>query len=175
MSGMPIDNLVMTHQKTPRRPTPRRQLKLGVLRDNMGFLSRVLRNMAVQSAEAYVGELDLAAGQLTMLGLISANEGVEQNEIARVMLMRKSQVTTLIQDLVSRGFVTREEHGADRRYLKLGLTPEGEALWQRAAQLVSTHSEMLLGVLDEPEQAQLVRLVKKMLASHLSDVGIDLS
>ena len=75
--------------------------------------AKVLRNMAVQSAEAYVGELNLAAGQLTMVGLISANEGVEQNELARVMLMRKSQVTTLIQDLVSRGFVTREEHGAD--------------------------------------------------------------
>lgn len=164
----------MTDQKRPKRSAPRRQLKLGALRDNMGFLSRVLRNMAVQSAEAYVGELNLAAGQLTMLGLIHANEGVEQNEIARVMLMRKSQVTTLIQDLVSRGWVTREEHGADRRYLKLGLTAEGEALWQRASKLVTTHSEMLLGVLDEPERKELVRLVKKMLASHLSDVGIDL-
>jgi len=139
----------------------------------MGYLSRAMRSVSEQSAEPFIGELDLAAGQLTMLGLIAANEGVTQNEIARVMLMRKSQVTKLIQDLVVRDLVAREEHGADRRYLNLKLKPGGTQLWQRAQQRIASHSEMLLDVLDEPDRQELVRLLRKMLASHLSDVGID--
>ncbi|MEK8052741.1 MarR family winged helix-turn-helix transcriptional regulator [Ideonella sp. DXS22W] len=163
-------------KKTPVSRTtaaaPRR-LKLGPLRDNLGYLTRVLRNVTQQSSARHVDDLGHATGQITMLGLIAANEGVSQNELAGAMLMRKSQVTSLIQDLVERGLVQRAEQGGDRRYNALTLTPPGQQAWKRARDRIHQHSDELLGALSPDEREQLTALVRKLLAAHLQDAEID--
>ena len=168
-----MSKLLMKSHDVSRDPGTSRRLQLGPLRDNLGYLSRAMRTVAQQSAGDYVDELGFAAGQLTLVGLIAVNEGVTQAELARVMLIRKSQVTKLIQDLVARDLVSREEHGADRRYNTLALTEAGALIWRRAQDRIAAHSEMLLSVLDAPEREQLLQLLRKMLAAHLQHVDVD--
>lgn len=156
----------------PRDPA-RRRLKLGILRENLGYLTRLTRNVATQSSEAFVGDLGHATGQITLLGLIAANEGVSQNDLARALLMRKSQVTGLIHDLVERGLVTRTESDSDRRYNALSLTKAGTQAWRQARERITRHSDSLLEGLDPLEREELMRLIRKLLAARLSDGDLD--
>lgn len=161
-------------KRSPPPPsTPLRRLRLGALRDNLGYLSRVLRNVNVQSSGRHVKELGFLTGQITLLGLIAANEGVTQNELARAILMSKSQVTGLIQDLVARGLVAREEHGDDRRFNTLALTAEGTKAWKKALARITRHSDEIQTPLDAAERAELARLMRKLLAANLPDADID--
>jgi hypothetical protein len=42
--------------------TPRRKLALGVLRDNLGYLSRLTRNVAVQTKGEFLDDMGFATG-----------------------------------------------------------------------------------------------------------------
>ena len=98
-----------------------------------------------------------------------------RNELASAMLMKKSQVTNLIADLVSRGLVSREAHGSVRRFNTLRLTPAGQKIWKRVKVQVAKHSEQLLQPLNPKEQETLNALLCKLLGAHLKDSGIDFS
>ena len=156
----------MATRRTVKDAAPQRRLKLGALENNLGYLSRMVRNVALQSSGDYVDELGFATGQITMLGLISANSGVSQNVLAQAMLMRKSQVTGLIQDLVARGYVTRGDHDADRRINTLRLTESGQQVWRSARARIDRHSASMLSGLEEAEQQELTRLLRKLLAAR---------
>lgn len=157
---------------TPQDPS-RRRLKLGVLRDNFGYLTRIVRNVVVQSSTEYVDDLGYATGQITLLGLIAANDGVSQNDLARALLMRKSQVTGLIHNLVERGLVTRTELNNDRRFNALSLTKAGTQAWRQARERITRHSDSVLQGLEAEERAELSRLMRKLLAANLSDGDLD--
>lgn len=151
----------------------RTRLKLGVLQDNMGYLSRLARNVVRHKSAEFTEGLGFATGQITILGLIAANEGVSQNDLARALLMRKSQVTGLIQDLVARGLVDRVEHGQDRRFNALALTRSGQQEWRRARDRISKHSDSVLTALSPDEAAELARLLRKLIAANLPDCDLD--
>lgn len=159
--------------RKPPSAAVHRRLRLGALRDNLGYLSRVMRNVSAQSSGEHVDDLGFATGQITLLGLIAANAGVTQNELAHALLMRKSQVTGLIQDLAVRGLVAREAHGDDRRFNTLALTPDGSKAWKRALARVTAHSDGLLAGLEPAERLELTRLLRKVLAANLPQGDID--
>lgn len=150
------------------------QLKLGVLQHNLGYLMRVARNVVMQSSGQFVDDLGYATGQITLLGLIAANDGTAQNDLGRALLMRKSQVTGLIQDLVARGLVERSAQGSDRRFNALSLTPAGRKAWQQARERIGRHSSSLLVSFSDAEREELLRLLRKMIAANLHEVDFDL-
>lgn len=160
-------------EKAPPNESHRQRLKLGMLRHNMGYLTRLARNAVRQSSGDFVGDLGYATGQVTLLGLIAANRGVTQNDLARALLMRKSQVTGLIQDLVARGLVSRVEMGQDRRFNTLSLTKAGTQAWRQARQRITGHSDSVLQGLTPEERAELSRLLRKVIASNMPDADIE--
>lgn len=162
-------------KSNPVNRTKGSTLKLGVLRDNLGYLSRITRNVVTQSSGEFVDDMGFATGQVTLLGLISANDGVSQNDLARALLMRKSQVTALIHDLVLRGLVERNEAGNDRRFNALSLTKAGAVAWRQARGRIVRHSEQLQEGLEPAEREELSRLLRKLIATNLPDADLDFS
>ena len=159
--------------KTAPKATSPRRLKLGILRENLGYLTRITRSVVTQSSGEFVDDLGYATGQITLLGLIAANDGVSQNDLARALLMRKSQVTGLIHDLVERGLVTRTEMGSDRRFNAMALTKAGALAWRQARDRITRHSNTVLKGLDAGEREQLMQLMRKVIAANLADGDLD--
>ncbi|MCX7175948.1 MAG: MarR family winged helix-turn-helix transcriptional regulator [Proteobacteria bacterium] len=155
--------------KENQKGTTKRQLKLGILGSNIGYLTRVARNLTQHRSGEYINDLGFIGGQIAMLGLIHANDGVSQNELSRALLMRKSQVTGMIQDLVTRGYVKRIELGADRRYKSLSLTKTGSQIWLKASDRIMQHSDEVLSGLTVAERKKLLELLLKMVSSNLED------
>jgi DNA-binding MarR family transcriptional regulator len=158
----------MKNKDLPTEPT-QRQLDLGILRDNLGYLTRIARTVVRQSAREYVSDLGFATGQITLLGLIAANDGVSQNDLAHALQMRKSQATGLIQDLVARGFVERIEMDLDRRYKALSLTSSGTTAWREARKRMMGHSDALLSSFSATEHEMLLNLMRKLIAANMPD------
>lgn len=73
-----------------------------------------------------LGRTDLRAINLLEEGPLS------QSEIARRLGLSRPSVTTLIDRLVSRGFVQRTPHETDRRITQIQLLP---AAWQELAEI----------------------------------------
>lgn len=162
----------MSDTQAPKEASARR-VKLGVLQHNLSYLSRLARSVAKSRAAEFIGDLGFVTGQVTMLGLIAANDGISQNDLARALMIRKSQVTALIQDLVSRGLVSRVEQGQDRRFNSLSLTKLGAQEWRRARARMARHSDSMLSSLSADESAELTRLLRKVIAANLPDCDLD--
>ena len=87
---------------------------------------------------------------------------LHQRELAAKILRSNGNVTLLVDHLEKRGLVRRERGSSDRRYIKVHLTEEGEALVKG---LFPAHAARLaeeLGVLNEDEQHELGRLCRRL-------------
>lgn len=72
-----------------------------------------------------------------MLGVAGFNENYRAtiSELAEFMQERHNSVVELVGRAVSRGLVRKEQDTEDRRYVFVSLTPRGEAVLSRLAEL----------------------------------------
>lgn len=96
---------------------------------------------------------------------------VRMTELATRLGTDKPYLTVMIDDLVRRGLVTREEAPDDRRAKLVALTAAGRSLAAEAERVVSRPAPGLARLNDE-ELATLVRLLEKAVGE---DVAISLS
>ena len=71
---------------------------------------------------------DLTVPQFRALAFINRNEGSSLSELANHIGLTLPSVSRLVDGLISRGFIAREEHPTDRRRLKLALTNNGQEI-----------------------------------------------
>ena len=72
--------------------------------------------------------LDMKPAQLDVLMNLYRHPGMSQHELARRLLVGRSNITMLLPQLEQRSLVRRENDDRDRRVLRLFLTASGETL-----------------------------------------------
>ena len=72
--------------------------------------------------------LDLKIAQLDVLMNLYRHPGMSQHDVARRLLVGRSNITMLLPQLEKQGVLRRESDPKDRRVMRLYLTPAGEAL-----------------------------------------------
>lgn len=78
-----------------------------------------------------LARLDLTENQFRALGFIDEGDP-DLTEMSTRLVMKKPNLTTLIDGLVARGLVERRRSELDRRRVDLTLTESGEALYAAA-------------------------------------------
>jgi DNA-binding MarR family transcriptional regulator len=93
----------------------------------------------IQAEKAIVRELsraltpfDLKIAQLDVLMNVFRHPGQSQHDLARRLLVGRSNITMLLPQLERQGLLTRESDPRDKRILRLTLTPAGEELLMKA-------------------------------------------
>lgn len=81
-----------------------------------------------RAAEGPLADLDLTAGQFTLLAAVGAAEGALQDDLAGRLATTKGNVSQLLAKLEAKGYVHRVPSG---RTKAVHLTPEGWALLDR--------------------------------------------
>ncbi|RJG44958.1 MarR family transcriptional regulator [Mesorhizobium sp. DCY119] len=76
--------------------------------------------------------LDLKLAQLDMLMNLYRHPGMSQHDLARKLLVGRSNITMLLPQLEKRGLLTRENDAKDKRIMRLTLTGNGEELLMEA-------------------------------------------
>ncbi|PSJ63929.1 MarR family winged helix-turn-helix transcriptional regulator [Pseudaminobacter soli (ex Li et al. 2025)] len=114
--------------------------------DNPRFRNWVAVARACHSVEralaGALAPLDLKPAQLDVLMNLYRHPGMSQHDLARKLLVGRSNITMLLPQLENRDLLRRESDGKDKRVLRLSLTPSGEALLMDAL-------KVYMGLLDK--------------------------
>jgi MarR family 2-MHQ and catechol resistance regulon transcriptional repressor len=138
--------------------TPQERLALRafvkLVRAASGLSARLNRPLA---------EAGLTESQFGVLEALLHLGPLHQRELAAKILRTHGNVTLVVDHLEKRGLVRRERGSVDRRYIRVHLSPEGEAL---VGGLFPAHAARLaeeMSPLTEEEQRELGRLCRRLL------------
>ncbi len=83
---------------------------------------------------------DLSVPQFRTLAYVDSNDGASLSSVANYIGLTLPSMSKLVDDLVSRGLVIRDEHQADRRRICLSLTSQGRS----ELETVHNHTQTIL-------------------------------
>ncbi|WP_159587907.1 MarR family winged helix-turn-helix transcriptional regulator [Chelativorans xinjiangense] len=86
----------------------------------------------VRALSQALAPLGLKIAQLDVLMNLYRHPGTSQHELARRLLVGRSNITMLLPQLEQQNLLRREGDARDKRIMRLYLTDEGEALLMKA-------------------------------------------
>lgn len=89
-----------------------------------------------------------------------------QHELADRLDVDRSQVVGFVDRLQREGYVTRSRDASDRRRVLVSLTAEGQTIEHRMTAAAHRSQAALLSALSPSEQAELLRLLQRILDAH---------
>lgn len=118
--------------------------------------------------------LDIKPPHLDILVNLYRFEGISQQELARKLLVGRSNMSMLLPQMEKRGLLERRADQRDKRVLRLFLTEEGRSLSEKAMQIQTELIERTLSATPLDDCQRLAEtmdlLIQRMLSS---DVLVD--
>ena len=114
-------------------------------------------------------ELHLTFEMLEVMLCLWRQDGVNQQVIADITLRDKSAMTYLVDNLMKRKMIRREEDARDRRNKLIFLTPEGRQLQQTLQPWVSEMYEKATANMD----AETLIAGKEMIEQMIRNLGLE--
>lgn len=120
-------------------------------------------SMASAHVEQAVHPFGLSASQFGVLETLQSRGPVHQQELAEALGRSKAQMTAIIDALEARGWVRRERHATDRRFISVYLTDDGRAVLVSTAPARSDAIVAIMAELSGEQRARLARLCRRLL------------
>ncbi|MGF6569986.1 DNA-binding MarR family transcriptional regulator [Paraburkholderia sp. GAS333] len=137
------------------------------LESSLGYYLTKARNVLVERTDRAVAPLGLTAQQIGVIVMLSSRRASTPFELSRAMSYDSGSMTRLLDRLEKKGFVVRTRSDADRRMVKLELTPQGdEAARQLPGLGAAVLNEQLRGF-SAAEHATLIDLLSRFIANGL--------
>lgn len=109
----------------------------------------------------YLDEINLTYTQYVVMMYFWENGSSNVKAIGKTLLLDSSTLTPLLKKLENKGYVTRTRSKEDERNLVVELTPEGDALKDKALEIPFKIGRCL--DLEQDEAAALYRILYKVL------------
>ena len=141
------------------------------LESSLGYYLTKARNVLVERMDRAVKPLGLTAQQIGVILVLSAHRASTPFELSRVMSYDSGSMTRLLDRLEKKGFIVRTRSDADRRMVKLELTPQGrEAAKQLPSLGAAVLNEQLRGF-SAADHATLLDLLGRFIANGIDAGG----
>lgn len=142
----------------------------GLLEDILGFRLRMTQLAFSRQAAMISRRIGVSTAVFSLLLIVQENPGIRQGVLGETLLIKRSNLTKVVQNLVTRGLLLREASNSDKRSTLLTLSPEGEEfvaqyhtqfvendalVWQKA---LTVHERNLLHALLVKLHAQLMAI-----------------
>jgi DNA-binding MarR family transcriptional regulator len=88
-----------------------------------------------QAMTRALSDLDIKTPHLDILINLYRFDGISQQELARKLLVGRSNMSMLLPQLEKRGLIERRPDGKDKRVLRLTLTDPGRSLTEKAMEI----------------------------------------
>jgi DNA-binding MarR family transcriptional regulator len=137
-----------------------------------GHLARRFQQIAVAVflTEAEAAGYDLTPVQYSALAAVGANPGIDQVTLAGMIAYDRTTITGVVDRLVQKGLVARQESSRDRRARELTISDAGRRTLRGISPAVAAAQEIMLRGLTKKEAKELLRLLQKVISA-----GNDLS
>jgi len=127
----------------------------------------------VRAERAVVRELakaiaPLKIGQLDVLMNLYRHPGLSQHDLARRLLVGRSNITMLLPQLETQGLLRREPDENDRRVIRLYLTDEGEARLMTAMEIYAALLDRVMAQ-STPDQCERLGDQMRRISEALKD------
>lgn len=135
---------------------------LGALSQLTGYhLRRASSVFAADFARAMEGT-GLRQVLLGILAVISANPGINQGSVGRLLGIKRANMVSLINELIDAGMVERDVDPSDRRAFTLKVSKRGAASLKDALARIELHERQLLAGFTEEESRILLDLLTRI-------------
>ena len=132
-----------------------------VLEDQIGHLLRRAHQRASAIFQEHMAE-DLTPQQYAALIKVGDFGSVSQNRLGRAVAMDPATSQGVVQRLIAKHLIERNDDPNDRRRSLLSLTPRGEALAGSLIPLGRKISAETLAPLSQDERAMFLKLLKRL-------------
>lgn len=117
------------------------------------------------SLRAEMANLGLTTPKMRALAVLAVIDGPLMRELAVYAVVEQSTLSRALDQLVADGLARRETDAADSRGIRVFITPEGRATFERLwPAMAASYAQMFRGV-DADEQRAFVGTLSKMLAN----------
>jgi DNA-binding MarR family transcriptional regulator len=132
-----------------------------------GHLARRFQQIAVAVflAEVEAAGHDLTPVQYAALAAIGTNHGVDQVTLAGLIAYDRTTITGVVDRLVQKGLVVRQESSRDRRARELKITDTGRRTLRSITPAVEAAQRIMLRGLTDKEAKEFMRLLQKATAA----------
>lgn len=131
---------------------------------DVGYLLKVIQDNAERHANQMFKPVDLTSSQVRVIKFLRGRKGEKttQKEIEKYLQVSHPTIVGIVQRLESKGFVTTEFDGADKRNKYVYLTQKEEELFQRMRNSHDAYENLLTKGMTEEEVMQLRDLLEKV-------------
>ena len=134
----------------------------GPLNGLVGFHVHLLDVRLYQIFYERLGGRALTPGVFSTLLAIRENPGVRHGALADALMIRRPNMTTLINRLQREGYVSRRPSPDDKRWVVLFLTSKGERAVARTLSAMTSHDQKMTLALSPAERTTLLALLRKL-------------
>ena len=104
----------------------------------------------------------ISVSQCYILETLHTHGSLTMNELAKKMHLKISTVTRVVEQLVIKAYVRREEGLNDRRVRLINLTKEGEAIYKKTWENIFESEKVILKNIPSEHKAVLINVLRKL-------------
>ncbi|MGF1718831.1 MarR family transcriptional regulator [Vibrio kyushuensis] len=131
---------------------------------SFGWMINVIAGQAAKKFEVELKKHGLTLALWPTMMCLWEEEGVTQRDISAKSKVENSTTTRTLDKLEKLGLVERRDDPNSRRSFRIYLTDQGHALKEVLLPIPLAVNKDMLSSLDKGEQAEMIRLLQKMVA-----------
>jgi DNA-binding MarR family transcriptional regulator len=144
------------------------------LKAHIGFWLRFVSNHVSQAFAQKLLDSEVTVAEWVILREMFGSVSTSPSSLATSTGLTRGAVSKLVERLLRKKLVTREEGATDRRTQVITLTPEGRRLVPLLASLADQNDEQFFAVLSAKQREELVATLKKLVqANRLNKIPIE--
>ncbi len=153
----------------PNKPTvPEEFLERVEFRD-AAMLSFVTSGIIVPAYDAVKRDFGIIRAEYLLLLCLAHFPVLTAQDVSRLTGRPRNSISRAVHRMLKEGYLTRVPDPDDKRQAKLAITDAGRAMHDQVATYLVEKETEILNVLDQKERAQLVAMLRKLVA-HVADL-----
>lgn len=138
-------------------------VKVSRLKAHIGFWMRLVSNNVSQTFANKLESSGVTVAEWVILReMYGSSKKISPSQIAELIGLTRGAVSKLIERLLRKGLVTRDEAIDDRRYQDIRLTHKANILVPKLAELADQNDAEFFSILTKEERKQLSAILKKI-------------
>lgn len=143
------------------------KIKVSELTSHIGYWMRLVSNNVSHSFARKLDSSNITVAEWVILReMYRDNDTTSPSKVAELTGLSRGAISKLIDRLLRKGLVTREEATGDRRYQNITMTTKSISLIPELVALADENDETFFSVLTESERQTLLTVLKKLAKHH---------
>ncbi len=140
--------------------------------ESYGYLSNYLARLFVRSMEQRIRPLGVSMAQFAAMLVLLDEEDLSQIEVSRRVLVEQPTIANTLKRMKRDGLVEHKADVTDGRRRLFFLTPKAKAIISNLLDEAQVVNKCATNGMDEAEQQQLKKLLRKMIGNLAGDAGM---